>query len=562
MPRRRTKRGAERTPLSRDADVLDLRSELCGSRRRARACGCGARVLIVDRYEVGERQTSACAAPTGWLEALGLQEARCARRFRELVIHTPHATARYRLPWTFSTFDYRTLCGLLDDQNDAEFEIAKVDGRSGDTVHTDRGDLTAPLIVDAPRLAARAGRLGLSAARRAAVARPRGASARLRLGPRDLDRPPLRARRLRLELPGARRGAHRRRLVRPALPREGHHGRRWPRTSSARPSATRATGSRTGFATPRRTSSSSSATRRAIACRSPPRASAPPSTSASPAGASCGRWSRAALRAPRPCGATRDFSASHRWKFEAMLRGAATDPARAAARAGARDPRDELPALRRLVVHALPARSRRRRLRLCPRAFAPLRRRAGARRPGSQRPLGPLTGHLRLQPIDPHAHVHRQRWIEVVGPSHLPHHDLPWPARPRSRGPRTAARRGSGAPGGWRGRRRASAFQQRTIATLMMSAARALHHRADRQPLAELARLALAGAQLRDPAHATEERGDVALVGRARDRLRDELLHLREAVQVALDELAPPPPAGSGGGPPGRRPTARRRSRS
>src|SRR3954463_15454021 len=68
--------------------------------------------------------------------------------FPELVLHTPFATARYRLPWTFSTFDYRTLCELLDDQNDASFETAKVDGRTGFTVHTDRGDLTAPLIVD------------------------------------------------------------------------------------------------------------------------------------------------------------------------------------------------------------------------------------------------------------------------------------------------------------------------------------------------------------------------------------------------------------------------------
>jgi flavin-dependent dehydrogenase len=65
------------------------------------------------------------------------------------VIHTPHATVRYDLPWSFSTFDYRTLCGLLADQGSFEFETAKVDGRTGFTVHTDRGDVTAPLIVDA-----------------------------------------------------------------------------------------------------------------------------------------------------------------------------------------------------------------------------------------------------------------------------------------------------------------------------------------------------------------------------------------------------------------------------
>jgi len=37
--------------------------------------GTGASVLLVDRYEVGERATSACAAPTPWLHALGLSDA-------------------------------------------------------------------------------------------------------------------------------------------------------------------------------------------------------------------------------------------------------------------------------------------------------------------------------------------------------------------------------------------------------------------------------------------------------------------------------------------------------
>jgi len=147
MPRRRTKRGADRTPLSGDADVLICGASFAGLALARELAGSGARVLIIDRYEIGERQTSACAAPTGWLEALGL-EASMRQTFPELVIHTPHATARYQLPWTFSTFDYRTLCELLDDQNDASFETAKVDGRTGFTVHTDRGDLTAPLIVD------------------------------------------------------------------------------------------------------------------------------------------------------------------------------------------------------------------------------------------------------------------------------------------------------------------------------------------------------------------------------------------------------------------------------
>ncbi len=148
MPRRATKRGDERTPLDRDCDVLICGASFAGLAVARELAGSGAEVLIVDRYEIGERQTSACGIPTGWLTAMDLQPS-LQQTFAELVIHTPRATVRYELPWTFSTFDYRTLCGLLAEQGSFEFETAKIDGRTGHTVHTDRGDVRAPLIVDA-----------------------------------------------------------------------------------------------------------------------------------------------------------------------------------------------------------------------------------------------------------------------------------------------------------------------------------------------------------------------------------------------------------------------------
>jgi flavin-dependent dehydrogenase len=148
MPTRATKRGSERTPLQRDCDVLICGASFAGLAVARELAGSGADVLVVDRYEIGERQTSACGIPTGWLHALALEEA-LQQTFAELVIHTPHTTVRYDLPWTFSTFDYRTLCGLLAGMGTFAFETAKVNGRTGDTVHTDRGDIRAPLIVDA-----------------------------------------------------------------------------------------------------------------------------------------------------------------------------------------------------------------------------------------------------------------------------------------------------------------------------------------------------------------------------------------------------------------------------
>jgi len=155
MPVRATKRGADRTPLSGDFDVLICGASFAGLTVARELRATGARVLVLDRYEIGERQTSACGIPTDWLRSTGLMDAE-RQRFDSLLIHTPHDSERYRLPWTFSTFDYRELCELLWRQCDARFETAKVNGRAapanGDgaiAVETDRGAISAPLVVDA-----------------------------------------------------------------------------------------------------------------------------------------------------------------------------------------------------------------------------------------------------------------------------------------------------------------------------------------------------------------------------------------------------------------------------
>jgi menaquinone-9 beta-reductase len=155
MPVRATKRGVERTPLERrDCDVLVCGASFAGLAIARALAGSGAKVLILDRYELGERQTSACAMPTLWLDALDLGKS-LRQTFDELVVHTPFRTSRWVLPWSFSTFDYRELCALLFSQAEAggtgfaELETATITGRDGLTVHTDRGEVRAPLIVDA-----------------------------------------------------------------------------------------------------------------------------------------------------------------------------------------------------------------------------------------------------------------------------------------------------------------------------------------------------------------------------------------------------------------------------
>jgi flavin-dependent dehydrogenase len=152
MPTRATKRGALRTPLSRDCDVLICGASFAGLTLARELEDTGARVLMLDRYEIGERQTSACAAPTEWLERLGLRDS-IRQSFGQLVVHTSRSTVRWPLPSTFSTFDYRLLCGLLRDGSPAtEFETATVERvETGPLhrVHTDRGEVRAPLVVDA-----------------------------------------------------------------------------------------------------------------------------------------------------------------------------------------------------------------------------------------------------------------------------------------------------------------------------------------------------------------------------------------------------------------------------
>lgn len=149
MPTRATTRGTDRTSLAGTrADVLICGASFAGLAVARELAGSGADVLIVDRYEVGERATSACAAPTPWLHAMGVAGA-IRQELPDMTFTTPHGTSRYRLPWSWSSFDYQELCRLLFEQADARFETAKVDGRTGAVVHTDRGDLTAPLIVDA-----------------------------------------------------------------------------------------------------------------------------------------------------------------------------------------------------------------------------------------------------------------------------------------------------------------------------------------------------------------------------------------------------------------------------
>ena len=256
MPRRRTKRGGERTPLAGDYDVIVCGASFGGLAVARELAGRG-RVLLLDRYEIGERQTSACAAPTAWLEALGLEDS-IRQTFDKLVMHTPHSTVRFPLPWTFSTFDYPQLCRLLDDQNDADFETAKVEGRGPGGGESDRGPHRPRHRVRAP--GRRRARLAADPRRRAVTSRrmlrSREASRCIRTARATSSRSGSTARSSRPATDGASRPATRcasasdrstpasTSRTRPSIS---------PGSCSATPSAIRGTGSHTGCGPPWRT---------------------------------------------------------------------------------------------------------------------------------------------------------------------------------------------------------------------------------------------------------------------------------------------------------------------
>ncbi len=134
-------------------DVVICGASFAGLAAARELSGSGADVLILDRYPIGARATSACGIPTDWLRELGMLDLEL-QRFGELVVHTPGYRTVLDLPYTFSTFNYDEMCHALWRDCDATFETATVSGRGAEvdgeiTVDTDRGPVSAPLVVDA-----------------------------------------------------------------------------------------------------------------------------------------------------------------------------------------------------------------------------------------------------------------------------------------------------------------------------------------------------------------------------------------------------------------------------
>ncbi len=127
----------------------------------------GGRVLVIDRLEIGDGETSASAIPVACLENMDLMR-HVQQVHRDLVLHVGDRVHVMRL-FDFATFDYRALCEDMFARSGAEYVRARISASRGGVVETSAGTFEAPIVVEAAgwrtsapkgpeRSAARAGR--------------------------------------------------------------------------------------------------------------------------------------------------------------------------------------------------------------------------------------------------------------------------------------------------------------------------------------------------------------------------------------------------------------------
>jgi flavin-dependent dehydrogenase len=131
-----------------DWDVIVVGASFAGLAAATELAGAG-RVLLIDKDEVGEGQTSACATPVAVLEQLQALET-IEQVHDEIVIHLPNGKIQpYKPAYPYATFDYRRFCRLLQARSGAEFLRARAQGMAKGRVITSRGDFQATIMIDA-----------------------------------------------------------------------------------------------------------------------------------------------------------------------------------------------------------------------------------------------------------------------------------------------------------------------------------------------------------------------------------------------------------------------------
>lgn len=103
-------------------------------------------ILLIDRKEIGRKQTSACATFTSVLEELGCKNC-ILQEFDTLALHVPEER-NVELVEPVSTFDYEKYCNTIAKRIRARILINPVKGVRGQTVITEAGNFDSQCIID------------------------------------------------------------------------------------------------------------------------------------------------------------------------------------------------------------------------------------------------------------------------------------------------------------------------------------------------------------------------------------------------------------------------------
>jgi flavin-dependent dehydrogenase len=113
----------------------------------AAASQLGGRVLVIDRLEIGDGETSASAIPLRCLERLDLLD--CVEQVhQDILLHTKRHSQRLHF-FPFATFDYRRFCRDLFARTGAEFLRARIKSAGDGVVETTEGRFEAPIVIEA-----------------------------------------------------------------------------------------------------------------------------------------------------------------------------------------------------------------------------------------------------------------------------------------------------------------------------------------------------------------------------------------------------------------------------
>lgn len=111
------------------------------------AAELNAKVLLIDRFEIGSHQISACGTLTKIMKKINCEKA-IIQTFDTIAIHTENKEIDIPVVDRFCTIDYEKFCKLLFQQNKAKFLKATAKEIKDSTVITDKGEFQADIIVD------------------------------------------------------------------------------------------------------------------------------------------------------------------------------------------------------------------------------------------------------------------------------------------------------------------------------------------------------------------------------------------------------------------------------